>query len=241
MKVLMRSLIAAGAFAVGLALSAHDAAATTIFSDNFDSSGDVALTSSPPYESIGNTTYWNAAGTAGLLNYTQYNFYTSTGQLSPPNVAFAEPGSSLTTNTLANGLLGNLAANTTYTFYATIGNLNNNPGGTNPANFQAELFANATLVADLSGGGLASGATGNFQETFDSANLSSLVGDALSIELVDTDSFGAASYDNITLNATCDNCSSAIPEPPTGLPLLGIALLGFVAYHYRQKTRMLAL
>jgi hypothetical protein len=34
---------------------------------------------------------------------------------------------------------------------------------------------------------------------------------------------------------------SSVPEPPAGLPILGIALLGFAAYNYRQKTKMLAL
>ena len=79
-------------------------------------------------------------------------------------------------------------------------------------------------------------------ETYTFTGVTGISGQSVGLEFTNPDP-ATVFLDNIALDGgtAVTTPASSIPEPPTGLPLLGIALLGFVAFHYRQKTRMLAI
>ncbi len=242
MKVLMRSMIAAAGLAAGLALTAHDAAAVTI--NNFDFEAGVGLTPNTDTVAPGNIPSFNiTAGTGGTFAplYGVGSVFGSFNHASNGNqVGYMNPSSAisqLTSSYFTTTGLGSL----TLTFDAGTP-LGSVLGMTaNPANSGTiEVLDGASVIGSTALQALTAGSLISQTDTvsFTGATLS----DPLTLAFVNTGS-ATILLDNILVDSSSGLGSppSSIPEPRTGLPLLGIALLGFVAYHYRQKTKLLAI
>lgn len=77
-------------------------------------------------------------------------------------------------------------------------------------------------------------------ETYTFTGVTGTSGQSVGLEFTNPDP-AMVFLDNISFDGgTAVLSASSIPEP-AGLPILGIALLGFVAFHYRQKTKLLAI
>lgn len=273
MKVLMRSLLAAGGLAAGLALSAHDAAADVVnlTNPNFDASvgltpdSDQYITANTGTVAIPGWTingFAGQTGTSGTLapNYTTPGVYfNTTPNWSVPQVGVV--GGTLTNLGATPGTPSGISQTTSQTFFntgtsATVTvnlSLGEALGTTLGTAGQVELLANGGLAfgtglpVNLETGGSVTGpfTAGTFTAetyTFDlsAAQVAALAGDTVGLEIYNPDSTGVF-LDNISMSGTDIGApSSPIPEP-AGLPILGIALLGFVAFHYRQKTKLLAI
>jgi hypothetical protein len=271
MNTMTRSMIAAGGLAAGLALSAHDAAATVVNlnNPNFDASvglapdSDQYITANTGTVAVPGWTINGFAGTTGTSgtlapNYTSPGVYfNTTPNWSAPQVGAI--GGTLTPLGAAAGNPSSISQNTSQTFSGSAGTITLNLslgaalGTTLGTGGEALILANGGLAlgtglpVNLETGGTVLGAAitpGTFAAetytfTLNGVQAAALAGDTVGIELYNPDTT-AVFIDNVALSGTVFTAASSIPEP-AGLPLLGIALLGFAAYHYRNKTKMLAL
>jgi hypothetical protein len=257
MKILMRSLVAAGALAAGLALPTHDAAATVVNLTNPNFDANVGL---PP----NSDNYITATtGSVAIPGWTIVGSGTATsGTLAPMN-----PGAYF--NTSANwsppqvGAVGGttLGGFGTSSILQNTGSTWNGTSGTVTVTLSLGEALGTTLgtsgMVQLLEGGVTFGTPINLEtggtnlvftpgafdtETYTFTGVTGTSGQSVGLEFTNPDP-ATVFLDNITLDGgtAVTTSASSIPEPRTGLPLLGIALLGFVAFHYRQKTKMLAI
>jgi hypothetical protein len=258
MNTLMRSMIAAGGLAAGLALSAHDAGATVVnlSNSNFDANAGLAPNSDDQITQTNGTVAipgWTIVGAPGSTSGTlapmspggaYFNAPSITNIWSPPQVG-AVGGTTL-------GGIG------TSSIFQNTGNTWNGTSGTVTVTLQLGQALTSAPLGTLgtvslleggltfattgleSGGGYTAPTAGNFAtETYTFTGVTGISGDSVGIEFTNPDT-GTVFLDDIALSGTNITAGSSIPEPPAGLPILGIALLGFVAYNYRHKTKMLA-
>jgi len=258
MKILMRSLVAAGALAAGLALSTHDAAATVVnlTNPNFDANvglppnSDNYITATTGGVAIpGWTIVGSGTATSGTLApmFPGGAYFNAPGNWSPPQVG-AVGGT-----TLGGVGTSSILQNTSSTWNGTSGtvtvtlSLGEALGTTLGTSGTVQLLEGGVTFGtpiNLETGGTNLVFTpGAFDtETYTFAGVTGTSGESVGLEFTNPDP-ATVFLDNITLDGgtAVTTSASSIPEPPTGLPLLGIALLGFVAFHYRQKTRMPAI
>lgn len=278
MNTMICSMIAAGGLAAGLALSAHDAAATVVNlnNPNFDAfaglnpnsdqfvvtSSDVNTTAIPGWTVDGFAGQTGSSGTLAPM-FPGGNYFTApsiTNVWSTPQVGAI--GGTLTSTGATPSPLGvtsSISQTTGQTFSGSSGTITLNLslgealGTTLGTAGQVYILANGGLAlgtglpVNLETGGTVLGASitpGTFAAetytfTLNALQAAALAGDTVGLELYNPDTT-AVFVDNIALSGNVFNTPSSIPEP-AGLPILGITLLGFAAYHYRHKTKMLAL
>src|SRR5208282_3756220 len=245
MNKLMRYTLAAGGLAAGLALSAHDAAATMVNLSNPNFDANVGLTpNSDDYITQTNGTGaipgWTIvstpAATSGTLapNYSSGVYFNSSLNTSLPQVG-AVGGTTL------GGAIG------TSSILQNTGSTWNGTSGTVTVSLSLGEALGTTLgtagTVQLLEGGVAFGTPlsldsvvidagltpGSFTpETYTFTGVTGTAATSVGLEFTNPD-LATVFLDNITLDGgTAVTAASSIPEPRSGLPLLGIALLGFV-------------
>ena len=249
MNSLMRSMIIAGGLAAGVALSAHDADATviTVNNNDFELPTNPALTVGQ--QSFTNTTNFNALPSWNVA--TTGGGYAGVWYLpSAPNYTIPAPSGNQVGYLNPNGATSSIFQttsslfqnNTTYTLSFYVGQEATATNAFPTGGVTAILYeGNTSTVLDT----ITVLAPGQDSFALDSFNFSASndpTGGDIGIEFLAAGT-GEVAIDDVGLTTGGagggGGGASSVPEP-AGLPLLGIALLGFVAFNYRQKKMLAA-